>query len=259
MVAAEPDYIVKPVFKALAVLRCIGEADRPLTLGDVCSRAELPKSTAFKYLRTLRDSGFVAHDPDTDTYRIGLVVWQLGQLSGEQNRIREVALPAMRRLHGRFGETVNLGLPDGRDIVYLEMIESTRALRMQARLGSRDPLYSTALGKAYLAALDGDAWRNLVPTRLAPRTHHTVASLAALRAELDQARARGYATETGENEEGSACVAAAIHDARGVPVAAISVSAPDRRMDDELRAEIGRHVAAAAADCSQRLGYRTAL
>lgn len=255
MATAEPDYIVKPVFKALAVLRCIGEADRPLTLGDVCHRAELPKSTAFKYLRTLRDSGFVAHDPDTDTYRIGLLVWQLGQLSGEQSRIREVALPAMRRLHDRFDETVNLGVPDGREIVYLEMVESTRALRMQARLGSRDPLYSTALGKAYLAALNGDTWRSLVPGRLAARTHETVTSLAGLRAELDEARSRGYATEVGENEEGSSCVAAAVHDARGMPVAAISVSAPERRMDAKLRTEIGRQVAAAAAECSRRLGY----
>lgn len=252
---ADSDYIVKPVYKALQVLRCIGESERDLSLADVCQFVGLPKSTAFKYLRTLRESGFVAHDPETDTYRIGLLFWNLGKLSSTQSRVRELALPEMRKLARSFDETVNLGLPDGQAVVYVEMIESSRALRMQARLGARDPMYSTALGKAMLASLPETEWRGWLPKRLRPRTDRTITSLTALRRELAEVRERGYAIERGENEPGVSCIAAPIRGRHGEVLAAISVSAPDTRLDDALIARIAAAVVDAAGACSRSLGY----
>ncbi|WP_157181559.1 IclR family transcriptional regulator [Actinopolymorpha alba] len=254
---AEADYIVKPVYKALQVLRCLGEAGRALTLGEVCQLVGLPKSTTFKYLRTLRATGFATHDAETDTYRIGLLVWDLGQLSGDQSQLRELALPAMRTLHRAFDETVNLAVPDGRAVVYLEMIESTRALRMQARLGSRDPMYSTAVGKAMLAALPGNDWRDRLPRRLTARTPRTITSLTALRRDLTDVRQCGYALDRGENEAGVSCVAAPVLDRQGRVVAAISVAAPDTRLDDALLARMAAAVVDAASSCSSRLGHRS--
>lgn len=253
---ADQDYIVKPVYKALQVLRCLGEADHPLSLGEVCRRSGLPKSTTFKYLRTLRESGFAAHDADTDTYRIGLLLWELGQLSTDQSRVRELALPEMLKLHRTFDETVNLAVPDGKEAVYLEMIESTRSLRMQARLGARDPLYSTAVGKAILSALPADAWRRRVPHQLVTRTPATITTIAALRKELERTRERGFAVERGENEPDASCVAAPILDRRGQVVAAISISAPDTRLDDALLTRIARAVVEAGHTASRRLGHR---
>lgn len=255
---ATPNYIVKPVYKALQVLRCLGEAEQPLSLGEVCRRSGLPKSTAFKYLRTLRETGFAAHDPETDTYRIGLLVWELGQLSTDQARVRELALPEMRKLHRMFDETVNLAVPDGTDAVYLEMIESSRALRMQARLGSRDPLYSTAVGKAILSTLPEDTWRQRVPSTLTPRTPATITSLTELRAELARIRERGYAVDRGENEPDASCLAAPILNRRGRAIAAVSVSAPDTRLDDGLLTRMAQGVIEAGRACSRRLGYRKA-
>lgn len=253
---ADADYIVKPVYKALQVLRCLGEAEQPLSLGEVCRRSGLPKSTAFKYLRTLRESGFATHDADTDTYRIGLLVWELGQLSTDQSRVRELALPEMRKLHRTFDETVNLAVPDGKDAVYLEMIESTRALRMQARLGARDPLYSTAVGKAMLATMPDETWRQRVPHQLSARTAATITTIAALRKELERTKERGYALDRGENEPDASCVAAPVLDRRGRVVAAISVSAPDTRLDEALLDRAARAVIEAGRTCSRRLGYR---
>src|SRR5215204_4339874 len=90
------NYIVQPVYKALQVLRCLGEERRELALSEICYRVDLPKTTVFRYLQTLCACGFLTHDPDTDLYRIGLRVWELGQSVPEPLRIREIALPAMR-------------------------------------------------------------------------------------------------------------------------------------------------------------------
>jgi DNA-binding IclR family transcriptional regulator len=147
------DYIVKPVYKALQVLQCLGDEQRELALSEICYRVGLPKTTVFRYLYTLRECGFVDYDPATDLYRLGLRMWELGRAAGARLRIREVAVPFMRELRNRFNETVNLGMLDDTEVVYLEIVESRRSLRMHAKLGGRDPVYSTTLGKASMAFL----------------------------------------------------------------------------------------------------------
>jgi IclR family transcriptional regulator, KDG regulon repressor len=250
------EYIVKPVYKALVMLQAIGEAGRDLSLREVCELTGLPKSTAYKYLRTMRECGFLAHDELNDTYRIGPMIWQLGESVDEQQRLRETALPLMNALRDRFDETVNLGVLDRTEVVYLEMVESAKTLRMRAHLGGRDPVYSTGLGKALLAALPDDSWRQHLPPRLTPRTKRTVTSFAALQRDIDAARERGYAVEHGENEDDGVCMAAPIRDATGRVLAAISVAAPANRVDTKLERSIGVAVRDTAAAISERLGYR---
>jgi IclR family acetate operon transcriptional repressor len=249
-------YIVQPVFKALQVLRCLGDERRELALSEICYRVDLPKTTVFRYLQTLCACGFVTHDADTDLYRIGLRVWALGQSLQEPLRIRELALPPMRALRDRFNETVNLGVLDGPEVVYLEIIESRRSLRMQAQLGGRDPVYSTALGKAVLAFKPEEQWAAHLPADLAPRTGRTVLSLAKLRQDLALARERGYALDDEENEEGARCIAAPVLNTKGQPIAAISLSAPVTRMGDRLLPKAADAVIEVAAAIAQRLGYR---
>ena len=105
----------------------------------------------FRYLQTLRACGLIAHDADRDLYRVDAGILALVPQGGGLQRLREIALPHMRLLQRRYNETVNLGIIEGVNVVYIEIIESKRALRMQARVGGRDPVYSTAIGKAILA------------------------------------------------------------------------------------------------------------
>jgi hypothetical protein len=121
----------------------------------------------------------------------------------------------MRELRDRFNETVNLGVLDGREIVYLDMVESRRSLRMQAQLGGRDPVYSTALGKAMVAFLPEDRWGEHLPARLTPRTEASHSSIVALRDDLRRTRERGYGLDDGENEEGVRCLGAPIFNQDG--------------------------------------------
>lgn len=248
-------YIVQPVYKALQVLRVLGDERRALALSEICYRVDLPKTTVFRYLQTLSACGFVMHDPDTDLYRIGLRVWELGQSVHEPLRIRDLALPALRDLRDQFNETVNLGVLDGPEVVYLEIIESRRSLRMQAQLGGRDPVYSTALGKAMLAFLPESRWPAHLPPSLAPRTDRTVVSLAGLRQTLAQARERGFALDDEENEEGARCIAAPVFNHQGQVTAAVSLSAPANRMPDRLLPKAAAAVIQTGTTISQHLGH----
>jgi IclR family acetate operon transcriptional repressor len=249
-------YIVQPVYKALQVLRVLGDERRELALSEICYRVDLPKTTVFRYLQTLCACGFVTHDSNTDLYRIGLRVWELGQSVHEPLRIRELALPAMRELRDQFNETVNLGVLDGPEVVYLEIIESRRSLRMQAQLGGRDPVYSTALGKAVLAFLPEEQWPGHLPPTLAPRTDHTTTGLGRLRQQLMQTRERGFALDDEENEEGARCIAAPIFNHQRQATAAVSLSAPASRMTDRLLPKAAAAAVQTANAISERLGYR---
>jgi DNA-binding IclR family transcriptional regulator len=251
----DSEYIVKPVYRALTLLQAVGEAGRDLTLGEVSTLTGIPKTTAFKYLRTLCSRGFLEHDRDRDRYRPGLTLWRLGQLSDEREAIRQVATPFVRKLRDRFEETVNLGILDGREIIYLDVAESRRSLRMQAAIGQRDTTYSTGLGKAILAFLGDDQWRQHLPEQLIARTANTVTSVEDLEAELGKVRGHGYAVDRCENEEGLICIAAPIlaRDAR--VAAALSVSMPMSRCTNSLQHQVVDALAEATGSASQKLGF----
>ncbi len=179
------DYVVKPVHKALLVLQCLGEGEK-LSLSDICRQTHLPKTTVFRYLHTLEAESFVAHDSDTDLYQLGMRVFELGQAASKQMTLRDICPPFLRSLRDRFNETVNVGTLDGKEIVYLEIVESRRSLRMQARSGGRDPVYTTSLGKAMLAFLPEAEWPIHLPERLIERTSQSLTDYADLRRELLQ-------------------------------------------------------------------------
>jgi len=230
-------YVIKPVFKAMRVLKCLGDAGRELPLVEICRIVNLPKPTVYKYLQTLREAGFVLYDPECECYWLGPNAWSLGRTVDPSLRVREVARPVMQQLRDRFGETVNLGVLHGDEVVYLEMALSRQALRMQATIGSHDPAYTTSLGRAMIAFLPKERWRQHIPR---------------------QTRRRGYALEREENEEGALCIGAPIFDQDGNVIAAVSVSAPASRISPSAESEVGGAVVQAAHDISARLGFPSA-
>lgn len=248
-------YVVKPVAKALRTLIVLGEAERDLSLAELCAHVDIPKTTVFRYLQTLVEYGFVTYNPSTDKYALGLKLWSLGQVAWSRTRLHELARDHMHRLREAFDETVNLGVLDGREVVYLGMAESHRALRMHAQLGGRDPVYSTSLGRAMLAFLPESEWSRHLPARLTPMTSRTVTTLPALRAILIETRQRGYAIDDGENEENACCIGAPILDEHNRPIGAISVSAPASRLSGDRVPEVAQVVMDTARRISLLAGY----
>jgi IclR family acetate operon transcriptional repressor len=256
-----PDYSIAVLDRALDLLEALAEspAGAPLGVSEVARRAGVTKSAAFRILANLERRGYVAKDPVNARYTLGMHLVYLGERSLGAIDLRAAARPALEALQQRFGETVNLGVREGAEVVYVDMIESSHGLRMAAHVGGRDYLHSTALGKAILAFLLSPERDHLLhaPAGLPARTDRTITDPVKLRLELERVHERGIAEDRDENEVGARCLGAPIFDHRGVVVGAISVSAPDSRLDDARAAEVAAAVREGAAAVTWRLGGRS--
>jgi len=242
-------YVVTPVHKSMQLLDALVAGSAPMTLSDLASCTALPKTTAFRYLYTLRASGFVDYNEQTERYMIGprVAVAVAPPLPCDAERIKELAQPTMRRLQRQFNETVNLGIRDGGDIVYIDMVGSTRLLHSEAKIGKRHPLHSTALGKAILLTLGMSEVDRTVPRRMVARTPHTITNRDNFLDEIARSAARRYAFDMEENELGARCVAATICAPGGTAIASISISGPSQLMSPEVLDRMGRVLARSAS------------
>jgi IclR family acetate operon transcriptional repressor len=157
----------------------------------------------------------------------------------------------MQKLHDRFNETVNLGVLNRGDVLYLDILETSRPFRMMATIGCRMPALRTAMGKAILARLAADQ-AGSQGLAVAPKL--TPIRREALQRELDRTCRHGFAIDNEENEPGVACISAAILDAVGVPIAAISVSGPAYRILAGKKT-LAQAIMAACQEISRNLGY----
>lgn len=259
MARRRPDrYSVQVVDRALDILEVLRDAPHPLTLQEISRRLGMAKSSGFRLLRTMEQRGYVERANRDGQYHIGPEVMSFVRGPGAHRPLVEIALPHMRRLLGDFGETVNLGILRDGEVLYLEMLESLHAFRMTARVGSRSPVHSTALGKAIAAYLPAQDLKNLIAVNSFTRlTARTITSPAAWSRQLSRTRARGFAEDNGETELEASCISAPIFGADGEVMAAISISGPTSR----IRAFKPRAVRALLATCraiSRALGHSNA-
>ena len=151
-----------------------------------------------------------------------------------------------------FNATVNLAVSSGLDVVYVEMLRSSHSIRMQARVGDHHPIHSTALGKAILAFLPPAERTTILDWPLGEMTAHTIRSGATLRRQLGHAREVGHTIEREETEDGFACIGVPILDDERYPLAALSLSLPDRRLMS-VRSAAACALVAATQSISRRL------
>jgi IclR family transcriptional regulator, KDG regulon repressor len=241
---SDDKYIVEAVVKALDVLEAFRDSEE-LQLSELSKRVSLNKSRAFRLLYTLCERGYVERAADGHRYRLGLKLFE--HASNLRRDIKQVAQPYMRKLQQRFNETVNLAVLHNGEVLYVDLLESSRPFRMSAMVGSRMPIANTSLGKA-LIAYAAEHELDLVFDTLTP------AELRKLRNEMEIVRRRGYATDQEENEPGVACIGAAILNESGFSVGAVSISGPSIRIQKQER-EIGTVLAATCKEVSRQLGF----
>jgi DNA-binding IclR family transcriptional regulator len=251
-------YTIHVLAKALDLLELLGSNGSALGLAEICQRLNLPKSSVFRYLATLEHRGFVKRNPDTNQYRLGLKLLELGNVVVSQFDVREAALPVMRGLHDLAEETVNLAVIDNYQVVYIEVLEGkSHSVRIVGQPGQRQLAHSTAVGKAILAYMPQAEVDALVRRHGLPAfTTKTITTTEALQADLAGVRARGYAMDEEESDAGVRCVGVPIFDHHGGVVAGISISAPIDRMAPARLEKIRRELVAGAATISRQLGYR---
>lgn len=248
---AEAVHAVERAFRLLDAL-----ARNNAGVSELARATGLHKATVHRLLRTLRELGLVELGPDGTRYRLGLRLLELGGRVLARLDLRDVARPYLTALRDRTRLTVHMAVLDGAEVVYIEKLDSPANLRMASFVGTRNPAYRTALGKAVLAALPNNELQAvLAKTRFLPRTSNTITTPDALRQELVATRARGYAIDNVENEEGIRCVGAPVYGHTGRVVASISVSGPVFSVTTEELDGLGRMVADTAQQISRALGY----
>jgi|SRR5215213_1265962 len=244
----------KTLVKGLALVDAAAAADGPVTLRDLLRASGLPRATALRLIDVLLEQGVL--QSAGGSYALGprLAAWGQRYLDGLD--VRAQAHDLMQALAHRTRETCYLGVRDGRKVLYVAKADSPQAVRPAAQVGTRNPLHSTGIGKALLAFAPPEDAIAYAHGPLEQKTPNAIVEPDRLIAEMELTRARGYAVDNVENEDGVRCVAAAIRDHAGEVVAALSVSAPAYRFALEDLSALAPGVQAAAAEISSRIGYR---
>lgn len=242
---------LQSVLAALDVLDCFTTAEE-LGVTDVARRLGVAKSTAHRLLTALCARGLAERVPATGHYRLGLHLWELGQLVQDRTPLRHLALPMLEEVRLRTRLTTHLSIADGPDVVFVERLSSLSGISMLGERGRRVPLHTTSAGKA-IAAFNPEVSLARVAAGFPVLTEHTIASAERWEDCLADVRRRGSAVSDSENLPGLASVAAPIIDTSGVAVAAVSVAGPT----SDVLGNVDRHarvVMVAAARLSRRLG-----
>ena len=246
------------VDKTLSVLEAVAQHARGLSLAELVRMTGIAKTTAFRILEILSAREFLACNRESGRYTIGIKALEIGLRGLVGQDIVEVSVPYLQELSAVLGETSFLAVYNEGDVVYLYKAEGTASIQTTARLGSRRPAYCTALGKAMLANLPVEAGDRVFEKELPRLTDKTVTDRLGLYEEFARIRSQGYAIDDEGVERGLYCLAVPIYDYTGKVVAAISVSGPVKRMQDNREAVV-EALRQAGAAISRRLGFVAAM
>jgi DNA-binding IclR family transcriptional regulator len=242
------------VRRAIAVLKTFDDRNPELGVTEVSRRLDLHKSTVYRLLSAFEDEGLIARNPESGRYRLGPELIVLGELVLRHTEVHRVALPVMRELAAGTGETVDLEILSGANVVTLEVIAGRHLVTAAGAIGRPWAAHATSTGKVLLADLPIERQRRLVQRRLQRFTPHTVTEPDGILRELERVRRAGHAVSRGELEEHLVAVAAPIRGRTGQAVAAVSLSGPDSRFTRAALPALVRHCRAAAERISSRLG-----
>lgn len=244
----------KAFIKGLNLLTALAQSKDTRALTSLANELELTKSNVHRMLKTLVDQGFAEQVGEKGHYRPTLRLWELGAQILARHDVVGIAREHMPLLAESTGETVHLSVLHGVEVVYLDKIEGTQAVRSYTRVGARAPAWCVATGKALLAhhPLEAD---KIKPADLVGFTPRTLTNLGALRAALVRIRADGIAYNLGEWHRDVVGAASPIFDARGNAVAAIGISGPSLRLTEYAVLECAAIVIETARTISRALGY----
>jgi IclR family acetate operon transcriptional repressor len=242
--------------RALAVLKEVAKAERA-TLSDLAREMDIPTATTHRILTTLQSHGFTAFDEERQEWAIGLEAYRTGASFLKRNSVLEIGRPVMRRLMQESGETANLAVPDGAEVVFVGQVETQNPIRAFFPPGTRTSMHASGIGKAILAAMSTRGLeRAIEQTTFTAFTPQTNASPTALATDLESIRARGWSHDHEERYTGMSCIGAAIFNERREPCAGISVSGPTVRFEAARVAELGEMVVQAAEEITRLSGGR---
>src|SRR3569833_615360 len=239
------------VDRHVRLLEAKDKASEPVSLKYLTADTGLHPSFVFCFFVVLLLFDLVEKNPN-GSYELGRRLLRLAQQVPVRSDLREVAKPILNWLRDQTGETVNLTVREGDEVIYVERALPNRMMRVEQIIGSRAPLHVTAVGKLMLAE-SGDAGCRAYARRtgLPPYTVNTLVRAQQLIEAARLCQGAGYAYDDEEAEMGVGCIGVLVRNANGEAVAGLSISAPRERRRDSwipLLQEAGERL-------SQQLGH----
>lgn len=250
-------YVIQTVSHALDLLEQFKGEEIELGVSELSRRLQLHKNNVFRLLATLESRNYIEQNRSTGNYRLGLKNLELGQTMIRQMGLQSQARSVLESLAAQLNETSYVAVLRDAHVVYLDVVESTRPVRVVPRLGSWLPAYCTAAGKVHLAHMTSTELSLHLPAELQHYTPRTITDPAELQLQLRQVEEQGYAIDDEELDAGVRCVSAPIWDSSRKVVGAVSICGPTMRFTDErLNDEVIPSVKQGVGEISARLGYR---
>ena len=246
------------ITKVLAILELLDHAPDGLQLRDLAEKTGLNKSTIHRFASHLESEAYLFRD-QSGTYTLGPKLTRLGSGTSFQATLCKLSRPAIERLWKLTGETINLAVLDGSDVLYIDVLETEHTFRLVSKVGMRRPFHCTSLGKAIVANMDGEQMREKLFSNVSfddASTPKSITSLSRLKRELSSIKKRGFALDEGEAVTGIRCLGAAIAGADGKPIAALSVSGPMVRVTKDRLPFFAAQLREAVREISELVGYR---
>lgn len=255
---AQPRYPIESVGNVLVAADLL-RSQPSIRVSELADRLGVARSTAHRLVSSLVAHGFAEPDDASQGYVPGAVLLRLGALALDRLAVRKVAHSSLVALAATTGETCELAVLDGVEVLLLDVVEGSHSLRVVDPVGSRAPAHLTAVGKAILAALPAADFDELFgQDALETRTRRSISARTELLEQLSKVRTQGYASAEMELGEGYVGVAAPVIGPDGKVVAGITVALPSVRAADDFASAIGPKVAAAAREVADLLSAHPA-
>ena len=224
MQSPEPRYLVRVVIDAASILEAFGSRNTPLGITEISKSVGVGRSKVHRLVDTLRFLGFVEQDQVSKKYRLGLRTFEIAAAAASRFDLGPQARQALQELVWATGETVNVGVLQGNEILYIDNVRGFGPLRLEVELGTRAPANCVAMGKVLLAFESREQVERVLSGPLAAPTRNSIADPDRLREELNRVRELGYALDDEESFPGMRCVAVPVFHYSGSPIASIAVS-----------------------------------
>ncbi len=232
---------VQSLERALDILELLGQSENELGVTEIAPTVGLANGTAHRLLSTLIRRGYARQNPENRRYALGIKAYTLSTAAREH--LGPLARPFLTELMEVSQESSNLATLEKNSVVYLDQVPAARMVRMFTEPGNRSPLHSTGTGKVLLAFQTEALVDQILKESDLPRfTAYTITDAKKLKGELEGIRDRGYALDSEEMEEGVRCLAAPVFAPDGKILAAMSISGPAGRLDEDRLGELIPHI-----------------
>lgn len=241
---------IQSLARGLKILDLLSQSQDGVSITELAETLGVDKGSASRLMSTLARYGYAEKDENTRRFHLGSQVVSLSRSVLTRLPLREAAKPFLRQMMEQTGECAHLAVPAQGKVLYIDQVESPATLRVNAQVGTMNPLHCTALGKALLAFGDVE-----LPKTLEQYTPRTIKSKRALQQHLEEIRRLGYAVDDEEFDPGVRCIAVPVFDFRGKVVGSMGISGPSTRVTHGRLPELAAIVAEIGKALSERMTF----